>query len=91
MIFRALPNRKTKLSKELPGAVIAAFGWIGFSIIYSYYIDHFSSFPVIYGSIAAVVFMMLWLYFCMYITLLAAEINAVRDKQNAPYDLWQIK
>lgn len=90
-IFKALPNRKSSFKKELPGAVIAAFGWVGFSGIYSYYISNFSNFPVIYGSIAAVVFIMLWLYFCMYITLMAAEINAIRTRETIPYNIWKLK
>lgn len=90
-IFKALPNHKTRIRDEFSGAVIAAAGWILFSVIYSYYINNFSSFPVIYGSIAAVVFMMLWLYFCMYITLLAAEYNAVRKMSKAPRDIWNVK
>ena len=89
-IFRALPNRDGKLREDLPGAVIAAVGWILFSFIYSYYISYFPSFPVIYGSIAAVVFMMLWLYFCMYITLMAAEINSVRRAAKEPADMWNV-
>lgn len=91
LIFRALPNRRSKLKDDLPGAVIAAMGWIVFSFLYSYYIAYFPSFPVIYGSIAAVVFMMLWLYFCMYITLLAAEINSIRQAKRAPYDIWKVE
>ncbi len=87
-IFCTLPNRRTRPSAELPGAVIAALGWVLFSIIYSYYIDHFSSFPLIYGSIAAVVFLMLWLYFCMYITLLAAEINSMSRRNAALMSPW---
>lgn len=90
-IFKALPNHKTRIRDELPGAVIATLGWLLFSTIYSYYITNFSSFPVIYGSIAAAVFMMLWLYFCMYITLLAAEFNAVRKMSKAPKDMWNMK
>lgn len=91
VMFRVLPNRKTKFAHELPGAVIAAVGWVLFSYIYSYYIDNFAAFPVIYGSITAAVFMMLWLYFCLYITLLAAEINSVRANARSPYDMWAVK
>ena len=88
IVFCALPNRRAKITKELPGALVAALGWIGFSAIYSYYINHFSRFPGIYGSIAAVVFLMLWLYFCMYIMLLAAQINAGRYQTDV-YDMWK--
>lgn len=90
VIFRALPNRSSGILSELPGAIIAAIGWVLFSMIYSYYIDHFSSFPIIYGSITAVVFMMLWLYFCMYITLLAAEINSLGKRNRRAADVWNM-
>ena len=39
------------------------------------YFDNFSSYDYIYGSLTAVVLLMLWVYFCMYILLACAEIN----------------
>ena len=46
-----------------------------FSLVYSIYIDNFSNFSYTYGSLAAIVFMMLWLYSCMNILLIGGEIN----------------
>lgn len=45
-----------------------------FQAIYSIYIDNFANFTI-YGSFSAIVLLMLWLYFCMYILLIGAEIN----------------
>lgn len=74
-MYLFIPNRKSKLIHELPGAFIAATGWLGFSYGYSFYIDRMKDFSNTYGSLTAAVLFMLWLYFCMYILFLGGEIN----------------
>jgi membrane protein len=76
-IYVVIPNRKTKISKELPGALVCACGWMGFSYAFSYYIDHYSNYTSMYGSLTTIVLFMLWLYFCMYILFIGAEINVL--------------
>lgn len=80
-IYVVIPNRKTKLSKELPGALVCACGWMGFSYAFSYYIDHYSNYTSMYGSLTTIVLFMLWLYFCMYILFIGAEINVLFQKK----------
>ncbi len=75
LMYKILPNTKTHLRHQLPGAVFSALGWMIFSLVYSIYIDNFSNYSYTYGSLAAIILMMLWLYFCMYIFLIGAEIN----------------
>jgi membrane protein len=75
MIYTFVPNRKTRLSKELPGAVLSSIGWLAFTAIFSSYISRFSDFGAVYGSLTAAVILMLWLYFCMYILFLGAQFN----------------
>lgn len=77
LLYIVIPNRKAKLFNELPGAVIAAAGWMLFSFLYSIYIDNFAKFSTMYGSLTAFVLLMLWLYFCMYIVFIGAEINVL--------------
>lgn len=60
---------------HVPGAMFSAAGWLLFSYLFSLYIGYFPNLSYIYGSIAAVVVLMLWLYACMIIMLLGAEIN----------------
>ena len=74
ILYTFVPNRHSTLFRELPGAICCTAGWIGFSAIYSIYIDNFANFTI-YGSFSAIVLLMLWLYFCMYILLIGAEIN----------------
>lgn len=81
IIYIAVPNRKTKISNELPGAVVCSAGWMGFSYAFSYYIDNYSNFSSMYGSLTTIVLFMLWMYFCMYILFIGAEVNLLlQDK-----------
>lgn len=77
LLYIALPNRKSNILRELPGAIITAGGWLGFSFLFSFYIDHMGNFSYTYGSVAALAICMLWLYFCMYILFIGAEVNMV--------------
>lgn len=80
-LYTVAPERKTRFVTELPGAVLSAVGWVGFSALYSFYIENYSNYSYLYGSITAVVLLMLWLYFCMHILLLGAEVNdMLQDK-----------
>lgn len=74
-IYRFLPSRSGKFINQLPGAVFTAVGWAGTSFLISIYMDIFKGFSNLYGSLTTIVLIMLWLYFCMYIMLIGAEIN----------------
>ena len=75
LIYTVVPERKNRMLSELPGALLGAGGWLGFSWLFSLYIAHFSDFGAVYGSLAAAVILMLWLYFCMYILFMGAQFN----------------
>ena len=80
LMYTYLPSRRADgtrppLFSQLPGAIFSTAGWMLFSYGFSIYIDNFTSYSYIYGSLTAIVLLMLWLYFCMYIVFLGAEIN----------------
>lgn len=81
LLYRFLPQRKPhlKLRKQIPGAVCASASWIIFTYIYSIYIENFSNYSYVYGSLTAVVFLMLWLYFCMNIFMYGAQLNKMLE------------
>lgn len=74
-VYLFAPARKAKPTEEIAGAVFSALGWIVFSTFFSFYIDNISNFSYFYGSLTTVVVLMLWLYVCMYIVFIGAEIN----------------
>ena len=83
ILYTIIPNRRTKLTRELPGAIFASLGWYLFSFLYALYVETFSNYSFVYGSLAAIVLLMIWLYFCMYIFFIGAEVN--QTIQNSKY------
>lgn len=76
IVFTTLPNRKLTFKGQLPGAFICSVAWYLFSFGVSIYVDYFNGFSM-YGSLTTIALVMLWMYFCMYIMMLSAEINVV--------------
>lgn len=70
-----LRGLKNRILPHVPGAFFASIGWMVFSFFYSLYIRYSPNASYIYGGLAAVCLIMLWLYFCMIIFLSGAEIN----------------
>lgn len=74
-LYTFLPYERLRLKYQLPGAVFSTVAWMLFSFGFSIYFSHFSRYSYMYGSLAAVVILMLWLYFCICILFAGAEIN----------------
>lgn len=74
-MYAVLPNRRNRFSDSFPGALLASLGWLIFSDLFSMYVENFSSYSNIYGSVYAVALSMLWLYFCMSILFYGAVLN----------------
>lgn len=75
LFYKMLPAVKVKLWRQLPGAVFAAVGWLIFSYGFSIYMDFSKNVSYMYGTLAGIIFLMLWLYFCMNIIFIGAELN----------------
>ena len=75
LMFRVLPNRRGGFRESLPGALLASFGWLAFSDLYSVYVDHFAGLRSVYGSVYAIALSMLWLYCCMSIVFYGGALN----------------
>ena len=76
VIFTLIPNRKATFRSQLPGAVLCAIAWCVFSAGLSIYVNYFNGFSM-YGSLTTIALIMLWLYFCMYIMMMSAEVNVI--------------
>lgn len=66
---------KERIVQHLPGAVFTTLGWMLFSYGFTLYIHFFPSASAIYGSLTAVCLLMLWVYVCVIILLVGAEVN----------------
>lgn len=97
VLYKCIPNRKASFKSQCPGALISSLAWSIFSLAFSMYLDIALAASNMYGSLTMIVFIMIWMYFCMWILLIGAEINAyfedkLRKLQNAASSiLWKIK
>ena len=74
IVYTYVPNKKLKILHQVPGAVFTAVGWNLFSYLFSLYVNK-SDGSSIYGSFSTIIFLMIWLYFCIYILLIGANMN----------------
>lgn len=75
----ALDHRPT-LKEVSPGIVFALIAWLLVSILFSFYVDNFANYSLIYGTLGAIIILMLWLYFTSIILIMGAELNAIIKK-----------
>ena len=80
-LYHALPNRSSSFKSQMPGAAIIAVAWTIFSNLLSLYFELFPAMNNMYGSLTALIFIMIWLYFCMSFVLFGAEINDYFENQ----------
>lgn len=66
---------RERFKQHLPGAIFTTCGWMIFSYGVSLYIRFFPGESFIYGSLTAVCLILLWVYVCVIILLLGAEVN----------------
>lgn len=63
------------------GSVVAVVLWLLASILFRIYVANFGSYNETYGSLAAVVILLFWLYITCFLILFGAEINAEMEHQ----------
>jgi membrane protein len=64
-----------------PGSIVGVTFWLLVSLLFRFYLRHFDSYSVTYGSLGAVIVLMLWLYLTGVAILIGGKINA--DIENA--------
>lgn len=75
LMYRYIPKHKIKLKNHILGAVFSATACNVISVFYATYVNVFTGFSIMYGSLTTIVLAMMWLYACMYSILLGAFIN----------------
>jgi len=75
LMYMTLPNGRNRLGSCVPGAVLAALGWQGFSKAFSVYVLRSADYAALYGPVYAMALGMLWLYCCVLIVLFGGAVN----------------
>lgn len=86
LLYSGVPRRRTKFLHNLAGAAFSAAGWVLFSFFFSLFVENYSDFSI-YGSLATLVILMFWLFSCMYILFLGAEVSMWLEHSGIAADL----
>lgn len=87
LLYRFGPNRRIHRAQAFTvGALFAVVSWALVSIAFSYYVRYFGSYNEIYGSIGAVIAMLVWLWISSFLVLFGGALNAALEAQIVPED-----
>ncbi|MDT3405406.1 YihY/virulence factor BrkB family protein [Mucilaginibacter terrae] len=79
ILYKYGPAHKRRWRFFSPGSILATALAVLTSVGFSYYINNFSSYNKVYGSIGTLIVMMIWLYINSLIILIGFELNASVD------------
>lgn len=83
-VYRYGPSRANAQWRWLtPGSLFATTGLLATSSLFGWYASNFGNYNATYGSLGAVVVLLMWLYLSAYVLLLGAELNAEVERQTS--------
>ncbi|SEL17215.1 membrane protein [Roseovarius nanhaiticus] len=83
LVYRYAPNRRgvARAGWITPGAIAATILWALATWAFTVYLQNFANYNKVYGSLGAVIVMLLWLYISAFVCLLGAALNAELELQ----------
>jgi len=81
ILYYIAPEAKQKFRWILPGAFTSTLFWMGASSAFRVFLRNFGAYNKTYGSLAAVVILLVWLWISGFVFLVGAEINALMKRQ----------
>lgn len=84
VLYRYGPSRRLARWRWVTwGGAVAAIAWVGLSVGFSWYVEHFGSYNKTYGSLGAIIGFMTWIWLSSTVLLLGGQINAEMETQTA--------
>ncbi|MBM6596255.1 YihY/virulence factor BrkB family protein [Microvirga pudoricolor] len=84
VLYRYGPSRAAPKWRWItPGSFAAGIIWLIGSVGFSYYLSNWGNYSATYGSLGAVIGVMMWIYLSLFVVLVGAELNAEIEHQTA--------
>jgi membrane protein len=84
ILFYIGPNRPQRWRRVWPGAVLATMLGVAATSVFAWYVRHIANYNVMYGGIATVVLLLIWMYVLSVIAFIGCEFNAEIEKAREP-------
>lgn len=81
IVYYASPNVKTPFRMITPGSTLAVTTWLAASVGFGFYVQNFASYNKTYGSMGAVIVLLLYFFISAAVMLLGAEVDAVLARE----------
>ena len=81
LIYTIAPSKNIKSEETTYGAAFTTIMWTIATVIFKIYINYFARYDIIYGNLAAIIIMMVWMYFLSFIFVLGMAINVSRKEE----------
>jgi membrane protein len=76
VLYKLGPNRPQQWRSVWPGALLATLLWLAATMVFSWYVRNIADYNILYGSIGAVIALMIWMYVLAVGALIGCEFNA---------------
>lgn len=83
LLFYLGPNRPVRFRSVWPGAFLTTMLWLVATWTFSLYVQHLANYNVLYGSIAAVIALVVWMYVLAVVALVGCEFNVAYEDDDA--------
>lgn len=77
VMYELIPCKRIGWYNAVPGAAFTTLGWILASYAFAYYVNNFSNYSRLYGSLGAVFIFMTWIFLTSFILILGGEVNVI--------------
>jgi membrane protein len=77
LIYHNAVPRTQPWHSVLPGAVLSTAMWLLSSALFGWYLQHYTDYSVIYGSLGVGIALLVWMYLISLVVLIGAEFNAM--------------
>ena len=76
IMFKHLPNKQLSIKAVAAGGALTTIAWCITSIGFSFYVNSFGRYHLIYGSLTSIIILTTWVYLSSFVILLGGSINA---------------
>jgi membrane protein len=83
ILYRYGPNRPQRWGRVWPGAMVATVLWLGATSMFAWYVRNIANYNVVYGSVAAVILLLVWMYVLAVIAFIGCEFNGEWEKSRS--------